>query len=98
MGVQGRGNKSEIDKLREQVLGMRMELNDLKRATQTQANAEGYCSDAQDGAAASSSRRQKAAVHRRDRRRRAPTDSDDDEEIPEYELLLLSHVHLGEDC
>jgi hypothetical protein len=84
MGVQGRGNKSEIEKLREQVRGMRMELNDMKRATQTQADAEDYCSGAEDGAAvASSSRRQKTAAHRRTRRHRAPTESDDDEEIPE---------------
>jgi hypothetical protein len=100
MGVQGRGKKSEIEQLREQVREMRMEMNELKRATQTQADAEVYCSDAEDGAAAAagSLRPQNVAAHRRGRRRRAPTESDDDEEIPEYELPLLSHVHLGEDC
>lgn len=98
MGVQGRGENSEIDELRAQVLGMRMEINELKRATQTQGDAQDCCSDVENGAAASSSRRQKvAAAHRRHRRRSAPTESDDDdEETPGYASPLLSCVGYGE--
>ena len=87
MGVQPRGKKkSEVEELREQVRGMRMEINELKRATQ--ADTDDYYWDADSGAdadAASSaaSRRKKAAAHRRDSRRRARSESDDDEETPQ---------------
>ena len=87
MGVQGRGKKkSEVEQLREQVRGMRMEIDELKRATQ--AGTEGRCSDADSGvdvdvAFSAASRRKKAAAHRRDSRRRAPSESDDEEETPE---------------
>lgn len=87
MGVQPRGKKkSEVEELREQVRGMRMEINELKRATQ--ADTDDYYWDADSGADAgvvssAASRRKRTAAHRRDGRRRAPSESDDDEEIPE---------------
>jgi len=85
MGVRGRGNKSEIEELKEQVRKMRMEMNELKRATQTQADAEDYCSGAEDGAAAAggSLRPEEVAERRCNRRDRAPTESDDEEVTPE---------------
>lgn len=83
MGVQPRGKKkSEMEELREQVRGMQMEIEELKRATQ--AGTEDGCSDAGSGTAApAASKRQKAATHRPARRRSPPSESDDDEEIPE---------------
>lgn len=88
MGVQPRGKKkSEVEELREQVRGMRVEINELKRATQ--ADTEDYCSDADSGADAdvasstAASRRKKAVARRQDRRRSPPSESDDDEETPE---------------
>lgn len=88
MGVQHRGKKkSEVEGLREQVRGMRMEINEFKRATQ--ADTEDYCSDAGSGADAdvasstAASRRKKAVARRQDRRRSPPSESDDDEETPE---------------
>jgi hypothetical protein len=90
MGIQaqGRGGKSEIEKLREQVQGMQMQIDELKRARQaTQGDTGDYFSDTERrtaaAAAAGTSRQQKAAAYRRARRRRAPTESDDDEDTPE---------------
>lgn len=98
MGVQGRGNKSEVDELKEQLRGMQVQLDDLKRATQ--ANNEVYCWEDDCGAAraAGSSGRQGGATNLRNRRRRPPSESDDSEEVPEYGLPLCSCVDLGEEC
>jgi hypothetical protein len=77
MGVQPRGKKkSEMEELREQVRGMQMEIDELKRATQDGRP------DAGSGAAAAS-KRQKEATHRPARCRSPPSESDDDEETPE---------------
>lgn len=70
-----------MEEMREQMRGMQMEIDELKRATQH--DTEDRCLEADIGAAASCSSRQKVAAHRRDRRRRAPSVSDDDEETPE---------------
>lgn len=100
MGVQaqGRGKKSEIEKLREQVQGMQMQIDELKRATQgTQADTEGYDSDTERGAAISGFlRQQKVAANRRDRGRRAPSESDDDEILPGYELPSPFHCAVSD--
>lgn len=81
MGVQPRGKKkSEMEELREQVRGMQMEIDELKRATQD------GCPDAGSGAsatAAAASKRQKEATHRPARCRSPPSESDDDEETSE---------------
>jgi hypothetical protein len=86
MGVQGRGKKSEVEELREQVQGMQMQIDELKRARQaTQADTEGCRSDTERGAAITGFlRQQEETAHGGHRRRRAPSESDDDEEIPEY--------------
>ena len=82
MGVQGRGKKkSEVEELRKQVLGMRMEIDELKRATQPDRE-DGFL-EAGTAVASSSSRAQRVTAHRRDSRRRAPSESDDEEETPE---------------
>lgn len=95
MGVQGRGNQSEVDELREQLRDMQTQLDHLERATQ--ARNEDYCSEDDYGAArnAGSSERQGRAANRRNRRRRPPSESDDSEEVPEYGLHLLSCIGLS---
>lgn len=97
MGVQGRGNQSEVDELREQVRGMQMQIDDLERLTQ--ASTEGPGSNIDCGArTAGPSGRQRGAANRRNRRRRPPSESDDSEEVPEYGLLLCSCVDFGGEC
>jgi len=80
MGVRGR-KKSRVEELEEQVRGMRMEIDELKRAGRN--DGDDSCSDTEYDAA--SSRPQRVSAQRASRRRRAPSESDDEEPIPEYE-------------
>jgi hypothetical protein len=95
---QGRGKKSEVEQLREQLQGMQMQIDELKRARQaTRADTEGYCSDTERGAAVNGFlEKQRETAHRRDRSRRAPSESDDDDMLPGYEFPSPFHCAVSD--